>query len=1361
MFSKLFGQKDRSYLSVSSSSSESEEEKPVDETTGEEAVSHSERQRTNTSPIPNETEPPVEMSSIVIKPPKPFSAKDNPSEEWKRWRKAYEWFESAAELSKKSEEVQAATFMNAGGQELSELLETLNISDDNQKKVAELKKAFEDYYVPQANLTYERYIFNKLGQQEGEKFDEFLVKIKTQAKRCDFGTIHDSLVKDKIVIGVINGKLREKLLTKKDLTLTTAIDMCRASEKATKQAGEIANEGQMVNAVEARKWSKKGQSSAKRDQLHDEKFDCNRCGTKHGRANCPAFNKRCSKCNQKGHFASVCRTVSSNQRKSKSVNLVDEADDDVSDAGGEDLYMDTIGDNMNTNSRDWTESLKVGTHSLTVKLDTGAQCNAIAKETAKMLNAQIVQSKTKRLISFSDHSLKVIGETTLRCKARNGTMANILFKVVNENVKSILGSAMCEKLNFIARIRSISGSRENSDLFKGLGCYKNYKYELDFIENPKFKKIPPRTIPAALRNQVKEELNEMVKLGVISPITEPSPAVSPMLIVKKKPNNKLRICLDPTELNKNILRREFPLKTLDEIATRIGKSKWFTILDCNKGFWQIEVAESSRKYLTFATPFGRYCCNRLPFGISSAPEVFSERMNELLQGIANVECAMDDILIHAETSEQLEEQTKKVLERFHHAGLTLNKSKCVFQSKEVKFLGHILSEDGLKIDPEKVEAIQKLETPSDKKQLLRLLGMVTYLSKFVPNLSSLTEPMRRLLKSDVEWLWDTDQQEALKTIKNSLVTAPVLRYFDVRKHTTLSVDASSKAMGATILQEGLPVAYATKAFTPAQELYPQIEKEACAVRFGCKKFHDMLYGLPFSLETDHKPLESIFLKPLHHAPARLQKILYDVLPYAPKVKYVKGSTLHIADTLSRDCEKHVVKDDEYPEEELIVQTVLTMTDDAMARFIKSTASDPELQDVIKYVQSDWPKMNKDTPDAVKRYFTFREELTFVDQLLFKGEKLVVPKAEREHCLQRIHAGHPGIVSAIKRGKLYLFWPNQVKEIQEYVEKCRVCQQTQRDNNKEPIFETETPTHPFELVSTDLFQFDGKDYIVLADSYSGYLDFKKLKSTSSYEVIECLKAWFSVHGVPRVLKSDNGPQYSSAQFKQFSNTWNFQHITSSPHFPRSNGFIERHVQVAKGILKKCKLDNTDVQLALLHHRLTPRNDALGSPTQRLMGRLIRSNLPISSKLLQPTIIKNVPDELRKLKTQQKRHADPKKIIPDRKFEIGENIRVQQGHRDWVPGTVVEKCDQPRSYIIQRSDGSTIRRNTHHLHPSITNDPLSEVDISNDTIPAHNDSAVQSENLPTPSANQPQAQTVSNGYATKYGRVSKRVIRYPNN
>lgn len=401
---------------------------------------------------------------------------------------------------------------------------------------------------------------------------------------------------------------------------------------------------------------------------------------------------------------------------------------------------------------------------------------------------------------------------------------------------------------------------------------------IDLVDNPSFKIIPPRRIPHAIRDQVKAELDRMVKMKIIEPVSEPTPAVSAMLALWLcLYKGKLRVCMDPTDLNKNITRRHFPMKTVEKISAKLSGAKWFTKLDCEKGFWQIKVSERTSKYLTYSTPWGRFKYLRKPFGITSAPEVFSEIMNRLLEGIENCEVAMDDIFIYNDSNKELEKTTKIVMDRLKATGLTLNESKCEFMKRKVMFLGHIFSEKGVEADPEKIKAIYQLKTPSNVEEVQRLLGMENYVGKFVKNLSELTEPLRELLLKTTAWHWETEHDQAVANIKKKLTSLPVLAYYDVNKPVKLSVDASGKALGCGLFQEEKPIAYGTRALTKAQQNYPQIIKEAMAIRFGCTNFHEYVYGKELLIETDHEPLETIFRKSIAEAPMRLQQILWDVV----------------------------------------------------------------------------------------------------------------------------------------------------------------------------------------------------------------------------------------------------------------------------------------------------------------------------------------------------------------------------------------------------------------------------------------------------------------------------------------------------
>lgn len=241
----------------------------------------------------------------------------------------------------------------------------------------------------------------------------------------------------------------------------------------------------------------------------------------------------------------------------------------------------------------WTATLIAKQNRIKVKLDTGAECNVLPLKEAERIGAKMKKSQTKRLITYNNEKIEVVGEIKVECKNKKYS-EQVIFQVVNENLQPTLGRRSCENMGYIKRIYKIDIDHENL-VKKGeksnIGCCKTFEYDIDFIDNPTFKIIPPRRIPHVIRNEVKRELNNMVANKIIEPVSEPTPAVSPMLVVNKK---KLRVCMDPTELNKNIQRRHYPLKTVEEIAAKVKGAKYFTKLDCEKGFWQIRVTEHVR-----------------------------------------------------------------------------------------------------------------------------------------------------------------------------------------------------------------------------------------------------------------------------------------------------------------------------------------------------------------------------------------------------------------------------------------------------------------------------------------------------------------------------------------------------------------------------------------------------------------------------------------------------------------------------------------------------------------------------------------------------------------------------------------------
>ena len=406
----------------------------------------------------------------------------------------------------------------------------------------------------------------------------------------------------------------------------------------------------------------------------------------------------------------------------------------------------------------------------------------------------------------------------------------------------------------------------------------------------------------------------MEELGVIRKADEPTEWVSSLVVVQK-PNSKVRVCLDPRDLNKAVQREHYPMKTVEEVAAELSDAKVFSVLDATSGFWYIKLDEASTQLLTFNSPFGRYQYVRMPFGIKSAPEIFQKKMTQAFEDLNGVKTIADDIPIWRKNKDENNFRLQQVLERSRKVGLKLNRSKMKIMTSQVPYIGHLLTANGLKPDPSKVRAVQQMPSPADKPALLRFFGIVNYMNKFIPNLTDLIQPLRELLQKDVEWLWSERQEIAFQAVKGKLTSDAVLQYYDVEKPTTISVDASFYGLGACLLQEGRPVCYASRSLNTAERNYAQIEKELLAIVYGCTKFHQHVYGKKVRVETEHKPLEPLFKKPLFQAPHRLQRMMLRLQRYDLLVEYKPGKNLYIADTLSRapegQCETVANSKDEF------------------------------------------------------------------------------------------------------------------------------------------------------------------------------------------------------------------------------------------------------------------------------------------------------------------------------------------------------------------------------------------------------------------------------------------------------------------
>ena len=454
--------------------------------------------------------------------------------------------------------------------------------------------------------------------------------------------------------------------------------------------------------------------------------------------------------------------------------------------------------------------------------------------------------------------------------------------------------------------------------------------------------------------------------------------------------------------------------------------------------------------------------------------------------------------------------------------------------------------------------------------------MANYLCRFLPDLSTVLKPLPDLLKSDMAWVWSTNQQHAFEQLKIMVTTSPIYAFYDSNLPTVVSADASSYGLGVVIVQlhgyKLLPVAYATRTLTDTEKRYAQIEKELLASTWACEKFARYLVGLKsFTLQTDRKPLITIInSQDLDKAPIRCQRLLMRLMRFSITAKYVPGKELTVANALSRTpLENQEIQD---TEQEILVHVEATLetkpvSPQKLTQIKQETTTDEQLQIAMKYVKHGWPEHARNVPVQIHDLYCARLQLSVVDNMLVYGNRIVIPTTLRPDILSRIHEGHMGINKCKERAQTTVWWPGIGQDIERKVIECLFCMENKHNQHKEPLLAASLPDRPWQRIGADLCEQAGQKYLVVVDYYSRYIEIAHLTNMTSGQTIGKMKNMFAHLGIPDEVVTDNGTQFSSDKFRVFAETYGFGHTTSSLYFPQSNGELERAVQTAKKILKQ--------------------------------------------------------------------------------------------------------------------------------------------------------------------------------------------------
>ena len=626
--------------------------------------------------------------------------------------------------------------------------------------------------------------------------------------------------------------------------------------------------------------------------------------------------------------------------------------------------------------------------------------------------------------------------------------------------------------------------------------------------------------------------------------------------------------------------------------------------------------------------------------------------------------------------------------------LMLNPDKMQFRLPQVSFFGHQWSTKGLSPDPKKISAVKRMDLPRDVDTMRSFLGLVNYLNRFSPHLAGISAPLREICRQDMEFELTESVHVAFSKTKEEISKNITLPYFNPKSETTLQTDASKKGLGAVILQNSKPVMFASWALTGAEN-YQNLKRECLATIWGMEKFHYLLYGKKFTLETDQKLLVSIYKKHMMEILPRIQRLIVSSFPYQPfDIQYRRGKEIPLADTLSRVTPTPVEEDGiQLP---IVAVNLITSNIPVSSSEIDlihgETAKDPTLNLLRHYIHMGWPVDRRMLPHKTHTFWNYREDLSMGNGLITKRARLIIPSTLRRKVLEQIHEGHLGIGKCMLKARDSVFWPGISNKIRETVEKCGICQASSKA--AKPIGNvSDVPPHAWHTLGTDLLYWNKIDYLVIRDYFSKYLIIRRLPNSSSHMVIKELGLVFTELGRPFVLRSDNGPCYTSKEFHNFLSFYQVDHITSSPHYPQSNGFAEALVGIAKKLMEKSVKEGKPWNYGLLQYRTTPISSTLPSPLEMFTGRKPHSSLPQL-----PSSIGHNMDTSRIQQELLRRQSNNTTSTGAMDLEPGQPVFVKEVHGNvWRTATVDQPAAEPDSYWVRFPDDSILRRTRSMIKP----------------------------------------------------------------
>ena len=1094
-----------------------------------------------------------------------------------------------------------AFYLTHIGKEAYDLLVDLAFPTNVEtESIANLKALIVNHIEPPNFEATERDKFNNLVRKQNETFRQFIVNVKHQAAKCNFGANLETVLRDRLVAGCNDTEVKRKLLAEKALTYNEARIILQDNDNINRAL----DSGQEVMYARKQCQPTKGHSNERQQPQHSPQSEssqekrsrkkygpCLSCGGDHLRQSCKFRHVKCFKCQKTGHIAKVCKSVSAKF-----------VDNNTESPSSDDMFINTF--HVDSKSHlIYTLKFENG-KTCPFIIDTGSPVNFMPLHKFQDLqlgNEKDLQRTDTTIRGVSGQQLPVIGKADVRANGKSVTFFITRFGPF------ILGLNGLRELDVEIALHADS-VKTLPPLIADLvhrcsrteGGMKVQPVKLEATMDPIFCKTRP--LAFGMREPVKKQLDEMVSNGIITPVDASSwatPIVTPL-----KANGLPRICGDyRVTLNKGIKQSACTTADIEDMFSDLNGSVLFSKIDLTHAFLQIPLSDDSKPLTTITTPWGLYQYNFLPFGISVSSAVFQRTIDRILNGLDGVKAYQDDIIIFGKSQTEHNLRLQKLLQRLVSHNVCINASKSVFLSEKIPYLGYCLDGRGITIDKQRIQPVLESPKPKNRGELRSFLGFAQYFAKFIPHFSTIAEPLYQLSNAD-EFQWSLEHDASFNSMLKALTNDTVLGSFQPGASSTLTVDASDVGLGGVLEQFGKPILYIARRLSKSERGYSQTQKEALAIYWAVKRLHKYLFGSEFLIVTDHESLKHIFSPSAsvnRSTSSMLQRWAVALSGYNYSIKHQPGSKIPHADFLSRysfqaeppkQTSSHFVSPMPISRNELILET----------RHVYGS--------ILSAMRKGWStSAKKKFPDIYAR----RDDLAIsTDNVISMDSRLLIPPPCRLAVLHYLHSSHLGRDKMISLSRLSCWWPTINKDIADFARNCQQC------HSSKPLSHTNTIPWPVSYMPMQRIHADfcgpflQKYYaLVIEDSFSRFPEVFFTTNATAEFTQEALRKFFAREGIAQTMVTDNGPHFSAASLNDWLRRIGCHHVFTAPRHPQSNGLAERFIRTLKTAVSAASV-KTFGELALfvdnflLQYRNASHSASGKSPALLFKGRNLRSS-----------------------------------------------------------------------------------------------------------------------------------------------------------